>query len=226
VVKFIVVFLAVLIAGSLLVSLGNKGGSPSAGESGPTSAPYSSGAGIVPPGAQATAVASTTAVGVPDMCQMLTAAEAAAIIGSSADMNKWDTSSSNFDDRGVRFYSFCAWTGHVGEAEAMCANSEDASEVTNGDIAGQLQAWKQEATDYYGSVVIVPNLGSEAYLGTRNGGPYPFDERMSPNGEDELAFSQGSVICRLSSSSHILSGDAQGVSLIAFAHQVAQAIQV
>lgn len=235
VVKFIVVFFAVLIAGSLLVSLGNRGGSPSAGESGPTSAPYSSGAGIVPPGAQATAVASTaTFPAVPDLCQLLPASKAAEIMGPVEDITADDTNGSSFDNNGVRYDLSCEWNGHddfgarAGYVWIFCHSGEGSLD----QIAADVPNAKQSAMSAGMTLKPATNIGTEAFLATHNdpdsmSGEYFHHGPATPQGIAELAFRDGPwVFCELQSDSMRSSGDAQGDLLLGLASQIVQLTHV
>lgn len=176
------------------------------------------------PDNQSTATSSTTVVAVPDMCQWLTAAKATEITGLG-QMRAVDGETSNdFSPDGVLWTSDCGWWSQLaspdnraGSAEALCVYVLDAV-ATFGQVERQDQ--NSELRDQPAADVIVKpvtGLGSQAFLATGISG--------LPKYGAEVVFLEGSTVwCDLYSTSDIRTGDAQGVSLLALAHQVAQAI--
>jgi hypothetical protein len=164
-------------------------------------------------------------VAVPDLCQLLTASEAAEIMGVDdsitvpSDVAEANDASSDFVN-GVRIYSTCEQDGWENNLPIDEVTAECTSLVGSVDPS-YLPDWLQNRMTYLISngapdVEPITDVGSQAILSKEDSPP--------PSGA-EVDFIVGSgTSCSLSSESNIRDGDALATSLVAFATQVAQLI--
>jgi hypothetical protein len=164
-------------------------------------------------------------VAVPNMCQVLTAAKATEITGVDQMVAVDGETGNSFSPDGVLWNSMCGWSTLAsnptsGGASTVCdsgATDEMAMFQKMEQQAQNSELWSQPAADV--TVKPVTGLGSQAFLATGISGvpKYEADVSFVDEGHD--------VMCNFLSGSDIRTGDEQGASLVAFAKQVAQAIQ-